>query len=290
MLPSPTDIKYIIEVANTLNLSRASERLGISQPSLTLAVQRLEDSIGTKILTRSNKGVIFTQAGKQLITHAKHLLQTWDQLRTNALASILEVQGTYTIGCHPSVALYTLSGFLPRFMEQHPKVEIQLKHDLSRRIAEEVISSSIDIGVAVNPVKHPDLIISKICNDEVAFWSNGENRPNLDIDSGSAVLICDSALIQTQNLLRQIKKHKINIGRVIESNNLDVITDLVGNGCGIGILPTRVAQSSKSKKLKKLSNSPIFKDEICLLMRVENKGVRSIQALKEAIISNFDKR
>jgi len=289
MLPSPTDIIYIIEVANTLNLSRASERLGISQPSLTLSVQRLEDAIGTKILSRNKKGVVFTQAGKQLITHARHLLQTWDHVRTQALASVLEVQGTYTIGCHPSVALYTLSNFLPKFMEKYPKIEIKLKHDLSRRIAEEVISSTIDIGITVNPIKHPDLVLSKICDDEVTFWSNGEDRPNLDIHAGSAILICDTALAQTQHLLKQLKKNKINIGRTIESNNLEVITDLVSNGCGIGILPSRVALLSKGKKLKKILNSPVYNDEICLLIRVENKNVKSIQALKEAIFSSLNK-
>lgn len=289
MLPSSTDIIYIVEVANTLNLSRASERLGISQPSLTLAVQRLENAIGTKILTRNKKGVVFTQAGKQLLTHARQLLQTWDQVRIQALASTLEVQGSYTIGCHPSVALYTLSRFLPAFIEKHPKVEIKLRHDLSRRIAEEVISSTIDIGITVNPINHPDLIIHKMFDDEVTFWSNGENRPNLDLHSGSGILICDTALAQTQSLLRQLKKNKINMGRTIESSNLEVITDLVSNGCGIGILPTRVAQLAKSKKLKKILNSPIYKDEICLLMRVENKNVKSIQALKEAIVSTINK-
>lgn len=289
MLPSSTDIIYIIEVANTLNLSRASERLGISQPSLTLAVQRLEDAVGTKILTRNKKGVAFTQAGKQLVTHARHLLQTWDQVRTQALASTLEIQGSYTIGCHPSVALYTLSHFLPTFIEKHPKVEIKLKHDLSRHIAEEVISSSVDIGITVNPIKHPDLIITKMFDDEVTFWSNGEDRPNLDNHSGSGILICDTALAQTQNLLRQLKKKKINIGRTIESSNLEVITDLVSHGCGIGILPTRVAQLVKTKKLKKILNSPVYKDEICILMRVENKNVKSIQALKEAILTSTNK-
>jgi len=289
MIPSPTDILYFVEVANTLNLSRASERLGISQPSLTLAVQRLEDSIGTKILIRSKKGVILTQAGKQLLSQSRLLLQTWDQVRAQALASTFEVQGTYTIGCHPSVALFTLSNFLPKFLELHPKVDIKLKHDLSRRIAEEVISSTVDIGITVNPIKHPDLIIHKICDDEVTFWTNGDHRANLDIHSGSAILICDTALTQTQNLLRQLKKNKINIGRTLESSNLEVITDLVSHGCGIGVLPTRVAHLARFKKLRKIPNSPTFKDEICLLMRVENKNVKSIQSLKDAILTHFPK-
>lgn len=66
MMPSPADLSYFIEVGNVLNLSRAAERLGISQPSLTLSIQRLEHSVGTALLIRSNKGVTLTYRPRKL--------------------------------------------------------------------------------------------------------------------------------------------------------------------------------------------------------------------------------
>src|SRR3954454_23122721 len=106
MMPSASDLTYFIEVAAALNLSRAAERLGISQPSLTLAIQRLEHSIGTSLFIRSKKGVTLPQPGKQVLAHARELLQRWEIVRTKALASTNEIQGSYTLGCPPSVALY----------------------------------------------------------------------------------------------------------------------------------------------------------------------------------------
>ncbi len=64
MIPSPTDLKYFMEVAQTQNVSRAAERLGISQPSLSLAIRRMEQSVGAPLLIRSKRGVTMTQAGK----------------------------------------------------------------------------------------------------------------------------------------------------------------------------------------------------------------------------------
>ena len=77
-MASQAELRYFIEVANSLNLSRASERLGISQPSLSVAIKRLEGSIGTELLIRQKRGVVLTQAGKQLLAHAKQLLQYFD--------------------------------------------------------------------------------------------------------------------------------------------------------------------------------------------------------------------
>src|SRR3990167_1169865 len=105
MTPSPSDLSYFIEVANMSNLSRASEALGISQPSLTLAMQRLEQTVGAPLLVRHKRGVTLTKAGEQLLAHARDLMQRWENIKSEALASMHEVQGAISLGCHPTVAL-----------------------------------------------------------------------------------------------------------------------------------------------------------------------------------------
>lgn len=279
MIPSPADLTYFVEVANTLNVSRAAERLAISQPSLSLAIKRLEKSVGAPLLSRSKRGVTLTQAGKQLLNHAKHLLQTWDGVKAQALASLSEIQGSYTIGAHPSVALNTLPEILPKLMAEHPKLNITLHHDLSRRVAEEVVSHKADIGIVVNPAQHPDLVIHNLCRDEVTLWTAG-GRSNKD------VLICDPDLVQSQSLLKNLKKSGIEFTRTITSGNLEVIAGLTAQGCGTGILPARVAERAR-RKLSRVPKAPVFYDEHCLIFRVENKNVRAIQEINNAIRAFF---
>lgn len=278
MMPSPADLAYFVETAHTLNISRAAERLGISQPSLSLALQRLEHSIGAPLLTRGKRGVTLTQAGKQLLAHAKNLLQSWEEVKAAALSSVNEIRGSYTIGCHPSVALNTLSGFLPALMAQHPQLNITLRHDLSRKVAEDVVSHKVDIGIIVNPVPHPDLVIHQLCKDDVTLWT-GEK-------ANKGVLIYDPDLIQSQTLLKKMKKSGLTFSRVIISSSLEVIADLTAHGCGTGILPARVALQAR-QKLTRIQKAPVFYDEYCLIFRVENKNVRSIQALSQAIRKLF---
>lgn len=286
MLASPSDIIYFLEVANTLNLSRAAERLGISQPSLSNAIMRLENTLGIKLLIRHKRGVHLTQAGKQLLNHARKLLQQWNELKTKTLASHQQIQGSYIIGCAPAIAKYTLPYVLPDLIKNHSKLEIQLKHDISRRITEEVISLTIDIGIVINPVKHPDLIIYKLFKDEVTLWQDNKKIKKLD----APPLICDPELSQTQFILKQLKKQKFKIHRLLTSNNLDVVATMTASGCGIGILPRRVVMSTYPNKLQPLSNTPIYDDEVCIVYRHENRDILAIQVIIAEIKKIVDKK
>lgn len=287
IVASPSDLVYFVEISSSLNLSRTAKRIGISQPSLSLAIKRLEQSIGTELFVRSKSGVALTKAGKRLLSHSKQLLQLWDNVKSESLASHHKIQGNFIIGVHPSVALGTLSRFLPKLLMDNPELEIQLKHNLSRSISEEVINFSIDIALIVNPLKHPDLIIQKLYDDKITFWHTAEKNVNQEIDSGKAVLIFDPDLIQTQWLLKRIHKHGLKYKRVITSNNLEVIANLTANGAGIGVLPTCVALSAYPNQLIPIPKMPFYQDEICLVYRHENRNIKAVQTIISAIKQVF---
>ncbi|MGE3758670.1 MAG: LysR family transcriptional regulator [Pseudobdellovibrionaceae bacterium] len=281
MLPAPQDLQYFVEVASSLNISRAAERLGIAQPSLTLAMKRLEDSIGVPLLVRSKKGVTLTPAGRQLLSETKKLLQIWEEIRGKSVSSQTEIKGRFSIGVHPSVALYALTPILGPVLNEHSEVEIELKHDHSRKITEAVIKMEVDLGIVVNPVRHGDLVMKKIYDDEVTVWV-GPGKSNVqNYKSGDAVLICDPALLQTQDLLQKLKRSAIHYKRTITSSNLEVITDLVSNGAGIGILPGHIA--NRGLNLKRIPEAPSFKDQIFLISRIENRNIVGLQTLIKAI-------
>lgn len=278
MIASSNELLYFIELSKTLNYSRAAERIGISQPSLSAAIKRLEHAIGTDLFIRDKHKVILTQAGKNLLLHAKQLLQLWDTTKANCLASQSQVQGSIILGCHPSIALYYLPKFLPELLAKHSRLEIKLKHDLSRKIAEEIIDLIIDIGIVVNPIKHPDLIIKKLFDDEVTFWQSSLLKA-----ADEKIIICDPELRQTQSLLKKIHHKGIKYNRIITTNNLEVAGKLTAEGAGIGILPGSVVKSLHQTKLFRLPKAPVYHDEICLVYRHENRNLKVVQVVIEAI-------
>lgn len=279
MLPSSADLTYFLEISQAGNLTKAATRLGISQPSLTLAMQRLEHSVGTVLFIRGRQGVKLTKAGERLLSETRTLLSRWEELRGQTLSTMNEVRGRFALGCHASVARYSLPLFLPQLLAQHADLEIGLHHDLSRAITQKVLALELDLGIVVNPLPHPDLVMKNMAKDVLTIW-HSKKLKNTD------VLIAEPSLVQTQAIMSKIKRQGLKFSRIIESSNLEVIASMVNSGCGMGILPTRVAQA-ESEDLIPVKGAPSFNDEIFLIYRVENKKVRAMQALSQAIQEGF---
>lgn len=269
------DLTYFIEIAQSQNLSHAALRLGVTQPTLSLALNRLENAVGIQLFQRSKKGVLLTPAGRNFLLQARQLMQNWESVKNLTQAAHHEVKGRYILGAHPSVALYSLPQIFSGLLSDHPALEVKLVHDLSRKILDEVVLGLVDIGIVVNPIRHPDLIIKKLCDDEVCLWTAARGKINTD------VLIGDTELIQTQSLIKKLRKSKYDFKRFISSSNLEVIAALTKEQAGIGVLPQRVAQRTGS--LERIKNSPVFKDEICLVHRAEMRSVRAIQVISQAL-------
>ncbi len=251
------DIKYYVIVCETLNITRASEIIGISQPALSYSIKRLESELGGKLLVRLKNGIQLSKLGEEFKLRSRRLLYEWEQAQNLVNPDSGFTQGTYTIALHPSVALYTLECFMPKLDAEFPGLNFNFIHGLSREMAEKVISWEADFGIVVNTVRHPDLVISELCQDEVTIFFSKNAKEKL---------IYDENLAQTQYLLKKIGK-KINFNGAIRSANLEVVAKLTSLGLGYGLLPTRVA--SQYKNLKKLNDAPVFKDEISLIYRPE---------------------
>lgn len=283
MLPSSNDLIYFQRIAQTLNISKAAQELGISQPSLSLSIKRLEENIGAELLLREKRGVKLTRAGKSLYIGTKDLLEQWEDIALNTKDLKHEVKGKYEIGCHPSVALYSLHHFLPKLLKRYPHLQINFHHDLSRNILDRIVNHESDIGLVINPHPHPDLIITPLFKDEVCLWKHKDYKVDQD-----SKIICDTSLNQTQTLLKKIKKLNLETSNIMTSNNLEVIRSLVANKLGIGILPSRVATSMKSS-LVRIDQTPIFKDQLCLVNHLQTKNLKAIEVIRDAIKEEMPK-
>ncbi|HPI40132.1 MAG TPA: LysR family transcriptional regulator, partial [Pseudobdellovibrionaceae bacterium] len=207
-----TDLEYFLAVCRTLNLSRASEKLGVTQPTLSLAMKRLESRSNSQLFIRLKSGLRLTRSGE--------LLRTQAHLALNQLGSIFDKlsleesipQGVFTLGLHPSVALYTLPKILPNIYEKYPSVQINIHSEISREITAKVIDFKIDFGLVMNPTKHPDLVLRHLLNDEFTLFLPSKKTERLFLDP---------RLTQSHWLLKKIKKTKYEFNYFVEVEGLD---------------------------------------------------------------------
>lgn len=273
-------VRYFLVCAEKLKLSNAAKELHISQPALTLAIQRLENELGTKLFLRSQRGLVLTEAGRLARMQFLLLERDWHALKNNLQSKNLEPRGRLRLGMHSSVATYVLPKLLPGLLQKYPGLEINLSHALSRHILNAVRSVDLDLGIVVNPTLHPDLIVQEIAKDEVGIFQADSSK--------KSVLFYDPSLQQSQTLLKQMQKKKIYFERTVESSSLEVITHCVASGAGMGILPSRVAALARVKLSLADFCGQTIQDKICLVYRPEFKNqplvAATIKACKEAQI------
>jgi DNA-binding transcriptional LysR family regulator len=271
---NPTDLRYFFEAARSLNLSRAAERLGVGQPTVSQAIKRLESSFGTSLFDRYKTGVRLTSAGKRLYSSGRTAIEHLERLKEEVLSSEVAIEGSYSIGCHVSVGLYALPAFLKTVMIENPRLEVRLSHGLSREVTEDVISFRTDFGIVVNPSRHPDLVIKELCRDQIGYWAV--------VGADTQTLIFDPSLSQCQAILSKTNPKLLSFSRRLESSSLEIIASLAETGCGVALLPERVAHRFSKLKIFRVG-LPRHEDKICLVFRSDRKTSASARLIIDKI-------
>ena len=279
MMPTETELRHFEELYRTRHFARAAIRIGISQPTLTQSIQRLEEKIEASLFVRTKQGCVPTRAAEVLLKRSKQLLSDWKDLGQD-LRDLAggEASGRFTIGCHASVGTYVLPPFLTRLRATAPAVEVSLIHDSSRKILEKLIAYEIDLAFIVNPVRHPDLVLKRIGADEFGFWK-AEGLKSTEVPK---TLIFDPDLLQVQSLLERGKAlthEKLATFSRLYTSSLELNRTLTESGAGVGALPGRIARVGKLVRFD--SALPTFRDEIYVAYRKAPNRERGWLALVE---------
>jgi DNA-binding transcriptional LysR family regulator len=268
-------LKNFLEVCRLKNISRASESLGLSQPALTHSIKKLEEHFDTQLFVRTKKGVSLTATGKRLESEAQAFIDRWDQLKHSINEELNVPSGVVQVGCHPSVAMYTIPTFMGLAQKKYPQIQFRMQHDHSKKIAEKIILDEIECGFVINPTLHPDLVITPICTDVVTIFKPKKGK------SVSDRLIFDGNLLQAQDIIRKASQKKLSYQHTLESSSLELIAKLVSEGLGHGILPSRVAQSIGENKVVKVNNAPTYNDKLCFVYKPDFKTTATGKAMIE---------
>src|SRR5690349_9666867 len=139
-------LKVFLAVASERSFSRAGEKLLRTQPAISLAVQRLETHLGEKLIDRSGKELLLTDAGKIVVDYARRFENLERELET-ALAELRDNSaGRLIVGANESTSLYLLQ-HIEKYRRLYPKVKVQVRRALSSRIPAQLMDGDLELGV-----------------------------------------------------------------------------------------------------------------------------------------------
>jgi len=251
-------LQVFLTVATEKSFSRAAEKLLRTQPAVSLAVQRLEQELGEKLIDRSGKELVLTDAGSTVIEYARRF-QSLEQELDNSLAELRDNSaGRLVIGANESATLYLLR-HIERYRELYPKVKVTVRRSLSSRIPNELLDGNLELGVISYDPSDERLKSKVIYSDSLAFVVSPKHRlahrKTVSIeDLGSETFIAHNVVSPYREVvIRTFRERKVPLGIDVEMPTIDTIRKLVQNNLGVAFLPRMcVEQEIEQKTLREV--------------------------------------
>lgn len=285
-----TSLAYFVRIAELGSLTAASRELRVSQPSLSVAIRKLEEDLGTTLLVRGRRGVALTVSGEALLRHARHALRAIEEARREIHGLESEPRGRFVIGAHESLAAYFLPRFMASFLRAHDGIEIALWNGNSREVERAVVEREVDIGLVVNPGEHPDTVVQTLFRDRVeliaaASMVRGVRKRDLGALVASQPLVYVPVLRQVQYILGAFAQDGVVPRQHLSCSSMELVKSLVLDGVGIGILPYRVATHgvAKGRLLAVSRDLPSFDDTISLVRRYDMHQTAAARLLLDSL-------
>ncbi len=265
MIPSATEIFYFIEVVRSESLSKAAKNLGVSQPAITMAIQKMEEQFGLPLLNRSRKGVSLTHAGRKFFSQSRQLLQEWQKISESILGSERELIGHFNIAYDPNLGFETIAELLSNLKKEASELKIRLFEDATIDIITGIEQYKYDFGIVVSATKTERVFLKTLTKDELSFWWGGEKTTAQNVLSGEGVFICDPQISGSASVMRQMQKRKMKYREVIEVDGYRAVSLLVSEGLGYGLLPQRFVDAYRDLKLQQVRwETPKINENISL--------------------------
>ncbi|WP_374033456.1 hydrogen peroxide-inducible genes activator [Bdellovibrio bacteriovorus] len=294
---SLTQLEYVMAVHKHGHFAKAAEACHVTQPTLSMQIQKLEEDLGVVIFDRSKKPILLTHMGKKLISQIQTVL-----FESRKIESIIQheqkgaKQGSLSIGVIPTVAPYLLPRLLPVVEEMFPEVELNIRELQTDQILEALNGDEIDVGVLATPTQMAKMFEFPLYYEPFyVLCEKNHEYAHMKKIKYQSLGMDDIWLLEEGHCLRNqvldicsVKKGKGQGRRYkFESGSLETLKNLVDLYGGYTLLPHLATEHLGDRSQLVPFERPIPAREIGLVYRREHYKNELIEALGEAILKSI---
>ena len=248
---------YFFEVAKAGSFKEASNKIAITQPSITKSVQVLENALDLKLFRRKPRGVELTTEGELLFNYCHQLFSQLTDLELKMKSPGDAMAGSLKVGTYGSIAIYFWPQFLKKFLGRYPKLNLELTTGRSLSLQQMVEQVILDIGLIIEPrpTQHSEVLM--LAEDAFFLYESTEPQKSYtELDQAPLIYMSDALAGQEGTILkRALDPHDPAKQRIAyETSSLESAKEFVANGIGIGLLPSMVAAEAVAReKIRKIT-------------------------------------
>jgi DNA-binding transcriptional LysR family regulator len=247
-------LKVFQTVATERSFSRAAEKLLRTQPAVSLAIQRLESELGERLIDRSGKELLLTDAGKIVFDFSRRF-ENLELEMANALAEMRDnASGVLNIGANESTSLYLIQHIV-NYRRRYPKVKVRVRRSLSSKIPGQLIDGELELGVISYDPQDERLDSQVIYTDHLCFVVSPEHRfaqrGEVSIgELGMETFVAHNVLSPYREIvLREFQRHRVPLNMDVEMPTVETIRRMVQRNEGVAFLPKMCVEQEVEKGL-----------------------------------------
>jgi len=291
-------LEYIVAVYREGSFTKAAETCFVTQPTLSMQIQKLEEELGVILFDRSKKPLRATAIGEEIIAQAQSNIRGMERIRELIDSKNQTLSGDLRIGIIPTLTPYLLPLFLGSFIKNYPNVNLTIEEQISEKIISNLRQEKLDVGLMASiktqqPIKEIPLFYESF----VAYISAGHplseqkflRVKDLNINE---MLVLEEGHCFRDQMLRICSEQRDSSQKsalIFESGSLETLKNLIEKDFGYTLLPALAIQnlSAKQKKLVRELGHPRPVRQISLIMHRDVLKQRMITALREEILRSI---
>jgi len=286
------ELRYVVAVAQERNFRRAAENCFISQPALSIAVQKLEEELGIQIFERSKTEITVTNIGKLVVEQAQLVLEEADKVKVLARTGNNPLIGPIKLGVIFTVGPYLLPKIIPELRKLAPDMPLDIEEGLTANIEQHLRNGHLDAAILALPFDVPGIKTDPLY-DEVfkVVVSNGHPWARKKFLRSSElgkekVLLLDSGHCfsnQVTEFCPELSRHSQD---TVQGNSLETIRNMVASGLGVTVMPACATNPHPEDNLLQVISfaSPEPSRRIAIVWRKSYSRQPAINVIKQAVL------
>ncbi|WP_028295879.1 hydrogen peroxide-inducible genes activator [Olivibacter sitiensis] len=294
-------LEYIVAVDNYKSFVSAAQHSFVTQPTLSMQIQKLEDELGLKIFDRSRQPIIATEAGAEIIKQARIVLNETKRIKEIVADRKGEMEGEIRLGIIPTVAPYLLPRVLGNFMAKYPKLRLKIWEYTTEKIVDEIKRGMLDCGILSTPLHQTNIEEYPLFYEAfVTYLSKHSPLHDKKLVTANDILGEKLWLLNEGHCMRnQVmnicnKERSMHPDKLFEYNtgSVETLKRMVDSNSGVTIMPELSISEFNEEELE---NVRYFKNpepvrEISLVTKGDYLKTKAIEALKAEIIATLPSR
>jgi LysR family hydrogen peroxide-inducible transcriptional activator len=289
-----TQLEYLVALDTYRHFGSASGKCFVTQPTLSMQIQKLEEELGVKIFDRTKQPVIPTEIGANIIAQARVVLREAATIRQMIRDQKDGLSGELRMGIIPTLAPYLLPSLYKVMHVKYPQLNLLIKETITEEVVDELKNNRLDCGLIVTPLKDPSIKEDVLFYEELFVYLSKKNSLiekkfilAHEIDPRQLWLLEEGHCFRSQilNLCELQKRSDLHFR--YETGNIETLKRMVEKSDGITILPelaVRELSKAQSKLVRRLKE-PSPAREVSLVTHRDHIKTKLIKTLKEELLN-----